>query len=491
MSFASSVTPMREIQRAFTTTSSMFTLAVYVVGVVAVESAGSSSFTWFELLTKSSWAGGVPEEQDQALLWWEVMVVAIVFVLCLYMRPSRRVKSTNKVVKCAPKPEKITHAPECSPGNAPSAGVYIGGKGISTDSQVTLRLQGETRRDEGDVAVLKAYTKLMSSCARGGQWEQAVSLMREMSAKGVKPDVHCFSAAINACGKARKVKEALSLFHEMQTLGLRPDLVSYNALVGACSKCGFYKGAVAAIEEMRKEGVQPDNITYNAAISACANGGVADMALQFLEEMQSNGLEPDVITYSSVIDACAKSRMGERALKVLDDMKARGLTPNVITYNTAIGACSRARLPDRALELLREMVDSGLVPTHVSFSIAITCLAKCGRFTEAVELVRVMRIKNCNVHQLVKAYDNVIAICMELGNVDLALQLLRDLRKEGWIQDLGKYAPVLRAGARRGAIDDFDNVDQLLSERSAAGLTLQGLGPELPDGLKWRKEANR
>jgi pentatricopeptide repeat domain-containing protein 1 len=363
----------------------------------------------------------------------------------------------------------------------------------------------ENKRKDGNdgdaksesVEVLKAYTKLMSSCAKGGQWERSLNLMREMRSKGIEPDVVCFSAAINACAKARQIKEALVLFREMRVHGLRPDLISYNALIGACSKCGFYKGAIAAIEEMRKDGMQPDVITYNAAISACANAGYPDMATKFLEDMQTDGLEPDVITYSAVIDACSKGKKGERALEVFDDMKLRGLQPNVITYNTAIGACSRARLPLRAMELLAEMEQQGLSPTHVSYTTAIICLAKSGKFDAAIELLHVMRAKPFQVPQYVKAYDAVIAVCMEKANVDGAHQLLRELQKEGWIDDLSKYGSVIRACARRGNYEGFNDKDEKVKfVNAAAGLgqaqqpIRASLGPDLPDALKWRKWSN-
>ena len=140
-------------------------------------------------------------------------------------------------------------------------------------------------------------------------------------------------------------------------------------------------------------------------------------------------------------------------------------------------------MPKRAMELLREMEKSGLTPTHVSFTTAIICLAKSGEFVDAVVLLHEMAAKTFQPFQLVKAYDAVIAVFMEKGNVEAALDLLRELRDGGLIQDLSKYGGVIRAGARKGGTD-FENECGVDGKRrpSTASTSVErmGTGPGYP-----------
>ncbi|CAM9964431.1 unnamed protein product, partial [Sphacelaria rigidula] len=42
----------------------------------------------------------------------------------------------------------------------------------------------------------------------GGEWEQALALLREMRTVGITPDVMTYSAAISACGHSKRWEEA-------------------------------------------------------------------------------------------------------------------------------------------------------------------------------------------------------------------------------------------------------------------------------------------
>ena len=52
----------------------------------------------------------------------------------------------------------------------------------------------------------------ISACGRGGQWESAVNLLREMAERGIKPNVFSYSSAINACGTTANGKRPLLSF---------------------------------------------------------------------------------------------------------------------------------------------------------------------------------------------------------------------------------------------------------------------------------------
>lgn len=81
-------------------------------------------------------------------------------------------------------------------------------------------------------------------------WREAVSLLAEMEAAGVRPTVSCYNAAIMACGKSGMWREALDLLAEMPGKGLARDSGTLSAAISACQKAGRGAKAAALVEEM-------------------------------------------------------------------------------------------------------------------------------------------------------------------------------------------------------------------------------------------------
>ena len=66
----------------------------------------------------------------------------------------------------------------------------------------------------------------MTACGSSGNWEDAVSLVREMRGKGVSPNFISYSVAVSACSKAGQHEPALELMREMKAAGIRANTVT-------------------------------------------------------------------------------------------------------------------------------------------------------------------------------------------------------------------------------------------------------------------------
>ena len=192
-----------------------------------------------------------------------------------------------------------------------------GGRGRGDPRSQQLFELRQTRH-RGDVARLleqlqprdvKEYSMGISAYGRSRDWRSALSLLEEMRAAGVAPNVISFNAAISACGKGGRWERALSLLEEMRAAGVAPDVISFNAAISACEKGGRWERALSLLEEMRAEGVAPDVISFSAAISACAKGGQWERALLLFEEVEaSSTLVSDIGTFNAILDAMAQSQ---------------------------------------------------------------------------------------------------------------------------------------------------------------------------------------
>ncbi|CAN0454625.1 unnamed protein product, partial [Discosporangium mesarthrocarpum] len=143
-------------------------------------------------------------------------------------------------------------------------------------------------REDGFSPDVVTYSSLINCLASARQWRRAVAILDEMillggeegggeggrgkkrggEGGGVRPDAHCFNAAISACAKVRagQWQEAERLVQEMQRQGLSPDHYTYNSLTNAYASSGQWKRALATLQEMRDSGVRVNGMAYSAAI---------------------------------------------------------------------------------------------------------------------------------------------------------------------------------------------------------------------------------
>ncbi|CAK0845407.1 unnamed protein product [Prorocentrum cordatum] len=162
-----------------------------------------------------------------------------------------------------------------------------------------------------EVAACLTYSAGISVCEKGGLWQQALALLREIGDRRLAPDVISYSAGISACEKARQWQRAVSLLREMRGARLEPNVISQLQLrdqrvregravaagAGAAPRdAGRAAGAQRHLQApprvqtgapapeppsgswaaRRGAGVSrgTPSLTYSAAISACEKGGL-------------------------------------------------------------------------------------------------------------------------------------------------------------------------------------------------------------------------
>ncbi|CAM9221077.1 unnamed protein product [Ectocarpus fasciculatus] len=215
-------------------------------------------------------------------------------------------------------------------------------------------------RADGFVPNISLYNKAISLCGRQGAWEDAVFLLRDaqrVSSPGQRRgvDVVTFSAAVAACRDGGEWRQALALMEEMQAAGIKPDQIAYGTAVSACAMAGQWQKAVALLADMRRSKLRPDVVAYSSAIKACGGEGRWEEALGLLKEMQESGVRPNLITYTGAMEACGRAGRWNNALGLLAEVRDRGLRPDTFTLNAVMDALGRSGETEKALALLETM----------------------------------------------------------------------------------------------------------------------------------------
>ena len=164
-----------------------------------------------------------------------------------------------------------------------------------------------------------------------------------MQAKGVRPNVVTYNAAMRACGTAALWPVALSLFEDLRDDGIVPTVITYNAALAACERGAQWQEALLLLDEMQQSTTRaprPDRISFHTAIGACRRAGThasARAGLALLRRMRAVGILPSVIALTGVMSACVSAGRWRAALAVFEHMRGVGVAADSV-------ACARETL---------------------------------------------------------------------------------------------------------------------------------------------------
>jgi len=179
-----------------------------------------------------------------------------------------------------------------------------------------------------------------------------------------------FNAAIRGLLKAQDIDGALSLLKDMSADGLKPDIVSYNTFIQYYARKGDMQSILSSIRELSEAGIPPDVVTFTTIHVALLKAGQAKATESLLEVMKQMGIEPNVATYSAMIDQYVKDgtsegiRLGRELLEKMEKMA--GARPNEITYTSFLmglhrnAKLSQEEVADTTQEILQRMERRGI-----------------------------------------------------------------------------------------------------------------------------------
>jgi pentatricopeptide repeat domain-containing protein 1 len=188
---------------------------------------------------------------------------------------------------------------------------------------------------------LPAINSLIGACGRRGRPDMALSVLYDAEDRGVGVDARTYRSAIVACNQAQHRRQkrspepssktvgfewwecALSLLRRMKERGLKPDIPSYSSCISACEAASQWQAALSVLQSVLDEeydlegGASSLNLhCFNAAISACAKGGAWIEALDVYERMKANQLRPTVVTVGSLIEGLDKAGQKDLATRI-------------------------------------------------------------------------------------------------------------------------------------------------------------------------------
>lgn len=282
---------------------------------------------------------------------------------------------------------------------------------------------------KGVIPDVVSLTQLISYFSKAGNFGRVSGILHLMIAGGSPPDLFTYQAIIHAlCDRAGgtiMVDEAFRIFRDLKMKGYFCDVVTYTTMINGFCMSRRMEEAWLLWYEMVAMGIQPNHYTYNAIINGYCKAGDINNARNMYDKMLSKGFKESTLSCNTMLyGICFNGRMAE-AITMFHEMPKRGIERDLITYNTLIqGLCREGKTSD-AIEFYSRLIAAGIKPSISTYTPLIVSLCNEKQVTFATELMEVMEAQG--LEPLVCMNDFIIVGFCHLGDAEKGMAWLEKM----------------------------------------------------------------
>lgn len=307
---------------------------------------------------------------------------------------------------------------------------------------------------------------MLEAFAQSGNVFEVKKIYHGMKAAGYLPTMHLYKVMIGLLSRAKHVMDVEAMVCEMEEAGFTPDLLIYNLLLKMYTKIEDYKKTVQIYQRIQESGLKPDEETYNTLILMYCRDCRPEEAALLMHEMRQFGLNPQLDTYKSLIAAFCKKLMIEQAEELFDGLKSVNKLDRSF-YHLMMKMYRTSGNHAKAENLLVTMKESGIEPTAATMHLLMTSYGSSGHPEEAEKVLHSLKSTGSDLGTL--SYSSVIDAYLKNGDLDVGIQKLVEMRKEGLDPDHRIWTCFIRAGS---LCHSFREATVLLNAIGDAGFQL-------------------
>eukprot|EP01116_Phalansterium_solitarium_P021713 TRINITY_DN6877_c0_g1_i1.p1 TRINITY_DN6877_c0_g1~~TRINITY_DN6877_c0_g1_i1.p1 ORF type:complete len:621 (+),score=224.14 TRINITY_DN6877_c0_g1_i1:282-2144(+) len=325
---------------------------------------------------------------------------------------------------------------------------------------------------------LQTLNSLVNAFGKAGMFPRAEHYVHEVYALGMQPNVVTYNALISAAADACLPDRAQQYFEELVDTGLEPNSWTFTAIIKAFGSVGDLPGAEHYFATLQTREV-PGVYGFNAVIDACAKARRLDLAERYLKMLEASGIAPTVMTYHCMLQACGRTNNLSALRHYLAEMERAGFTPDSYTALLTFDAIAKHPAPDAA-ELSRmraHFAQRGVRLGTAAYTSLIDAWTRCGRAVDAftafetmlrdgvrpdeatfcalidtcgvsgrVHRVRLLfeRMRSFDLRPTLNVFNAAVAAYLRAGNFFAAVNVLKELQREGLLPSYKTVGPLLR-----------------------------------------------
>ncbi|GMY05235.1 pentatricopeptide repeat-containing protein, mitochondrial, partial [Fagus crenata] len=168
---------------------------------------------------------------------------------------------------------------------------------------------------------LISYNAMMNILRKTRQFESMVSMLEEMSEKGLLT-METFMIAIKIFAAGKERKKAVEIFELMKKYQFKVGVDTINCLLDTLGRAKLGKEAQALFQKLK------DRFTHNLQIYKVLLNGWCRVknlteAGRVWNEMIDKGFKPDIVAHNIMLGGLLRCRKRSHAIKLFEVMKAR------------------------------------------------------------------------------------------------------------------------------------------------------------------------
>merc|ERR1740115_163447 len=199
-----------------------------------------------------------------------------------------------------------------------------------------------------------------------------------------------FNTLIDACARCGRMDRLPSIVENMKAVGVKPNVITYSTMLKGHCMNGDIQTGFSILEQMRKDThMKPDEIMYNSLLDGCAQNNLFEEGLRLLEEMQTGGVKPSNFTLSIVVKLMNRARRLDQAFSLVADITQKyHFHANMHVYTNLVHACVQNHQLKRGMGVLEQMVAEGIAPDSRTYAILVRASISKELFDQAVGLLK-------------------------------------------------------------------------------------------------------
>ncbi|XP_052200991.1 pentatricopeptide repeat-containing protein At3g13160, mitochondrial-like [Diospyros lotus] len=183
----------------------------------------------------------------------------------------------------------------------------------SLDMAVSMVDEMEKKGLEPD---LITFNTLLGAFYRNGRFPEGEKIWARME-KNVVPDIRSYNAKLVGLVSEKKMSEAVGLVEELGARGLKADVFSYSALIRGYCKDGNLEEVKRWFEVLAKGDCHPDRATFGAVIQFACEKDDLEWAFELCKDIFDRRCLVDGAVLQLVVDGLVKESKIEDAKKLV------------------------------------------------------------------------------------------------------------------------------------------------------------------------------
>ncbi|CAM6127849.1 unnamed protein product [Calypogeia fissa] len=248
--------------------------------------------------------------------------------------------------------------------------------------------------------------------------------------------------------KDKNYKVALDLFEQMQREGVQADKYTLKAVLRSCARTRDLDKGRDAHRQVTQNGFEGDPFIGTSLFDMYVKCGRVEDAYKVFKGMPRT----DVSLWTSMIVAYVRSGQGKQGLELYREMESANVAPVSKTYVAVLNACNNIGALEEGKRVHAQIMQSGCESDIFVGNSLVDMYTKSGSIDDAQRVFDKMNTRNVTV------WNAMIGAYVRCGQAQKALELYKQMKKDGTGFIPGTFMLLLKACANLGALDEGRHV---------------------------------